>query len=470
MRAEELKSHILPILLAGTRRESSDRLMALGASRENAVLNALSLAGQSLRFTRPPIPSQLAVESWPRDERRIVPDPLRPLLFRLLDRSTDNTARAVALALDSRKLRLHPFDLPKLDGFARRYSELLGATAQYWVRRETPARAARGYFEADELTDETWSEGELRARVKFLKALRKREPEGARTLLEKSWPRENPESRLQLLATIETSLSLEDRPFLESIQKDRAPRVRSIAQRLVAILSGTSGDHPAIRACMERLEKTQSGLFKKKTRLKLELPATVKEHETNRWIEEKFSEVSLDGLASGCEMPVAGLLEAAEEDENLLFALALISSREGRVDLLGAITDLLPDAWARMSTLNWENGLERGLDERADWARALVKPGRWLPEVPFPAWSWLHRQMEGPLPEKIMSEILDSRVWKEPIEAGKTGGSELVQVICALCPRELRERVRADLAPVEVERRDKGWMLLEILDTLEGLR
>ena len=53
--------------------------------------------------------------------------------------------------------------------------------------------------------------------------LRKQNPDLGRQLLEKSWPTENPESRVQLLSALQTELSNGDQVFLESIQKDRAP-------------------------------------------------------------------------------------------------------------------------------------------------------------------------------------------------------------------------------------------------------
>jgi hypothetical protein len=469
MNADELKSQILPILLSGTRRDTG-KILAIGSDREGSILNALSLAGQALRFTRPSIPNEFAVEHWPRDERSILPDRLRPAILRLLDRSTDDTARALAFAFDKRKLRPHPFDLPKLDGFARRYADRLGATAQYWVQREASTQAIRSYFEADELTADNWTESSLRPRVLFLKALRKQDPEAAQKLLEKSWSGENPDSRVQLLSTLQLNLSPQDKPFLESIQKDRAPRVRILVQRMLAVISGSSGENPALATCMERIQKSKAGLLKKRNALKLELPATVKEHEVNRWIQEQFADVTLGSLALACEMSERQLIEAAEKDNNLLFAVALMASREKRFDLLDAVTDELPDAWGRMSELTADDDLEKEAGELPAWVTALIKPKHWLPEVPFPAWSWLHRQIEGPLPAGIMREVLASKAWNEQLDSDKKGGTEFVQVICALCPPELRGTIRAQLEPLEADRKDKGWMLLDILDELETLK
>ena len=469
MNADELKSRILPVLLSGTRRDAGQNF-APGSDQEHSVLNALSLAGQALRFTRPSVPNEFAVEHWPRDERRILPDRLRPAILRLLDRSTDDTARALAFAFDKQKLRPHPFDLPKLDGFVRRYADRLGATAQYWVQREAPAQQARSYFEADELTTKNWTESSLRPRVRFLKALRRQDSEAAQKLLEKSWSGENPDSRVQLLSTLQLNLSSQDKPFLESIQKDRAPRVRTLVQRMLAVISGSSGDNPALAACMERIQKSSTGLLKKRNALKLELPANVKEHEVNRWVQEQFADVTLGSLALACEMSEPQLVEAAEKDNNLLFALALMASREKRFDLLDAVTDELPDAWGRMSELAADDDLERDAGELHAWVRALVKPKQWLPEVPFPAWSWLHRQIEGPLPAGIMRDVLASRVWTEQLDSDKKGGTEFVQVICALCPPELRGTIRSQIEPLEADRKDKGWMSLDILDELETLK
>src|SRR5690348_15770060 len=118
MNTDELRATLLPILLSGAGRDSGEKLLTLGSDRrDHALLGALSLTGQSLRFSRPPVPTEFIVEHWPRDERRIVTNSLRRPILRLLDRSTDDTTRALALGFDSQKLRPHPFDLPTLDGF-----------------------------------------------------------------------------------------------------------------------------------------------------------------------------------------------------------------------------------------------------------------------------------------------------------------------------------------------------------------
>jgi hypothetical protein len=211
-------------------------------------------------------------------------------------------------------------------------------------------------------------------------------------------------------------------------------------------------------------------LLKKRDVLRLELPVTVKEHEVNRWIHEQFAYVTLDQLARACEMTDNGLIDASAKDDNLLFALALLACRDHKFDLLALITEEIPDAWGRMSELVQEDGSLDDAGQRIRWAEALIRPRKWLPEAPFPAWSWLHRQMEGPLPANVMREVLNSSHWSALLEQEKKGGTEVVQAICALCPAELRSSLRKQIEPLDVGRKDKGWMLLDILDTLEKLK
>lgn len=469
MNAAELKSRVVPFLLSGARRAQSEALPeSLGADRDRALLNVLSLAGQALRFTRPPQPAEFVVEAWPLDERPILTEVLRTLLLRLLDRCTEDTTRAVALALDAKRLRPHPFDLPKLEGLVKRYAERLGVTAQYWAQRETNAPAPRGYFDAVELNADTWTEATPRVRTKFLREMRKADPEGARLLLEKTWSAEDAESRSLLVTVLQLGLTDGDSDFLEKIRKDRAPRVRAAVQRMLAALSGSFGDNPALAACMERIERSKTGLLKKRQTLKLELPATVKEHEAPRWIQEQFAEVTLDELVRACETSDAeALAESSKKDENLLLALALMATREKRFKLLARISAELPDAWGKMSEVFGDGNLLDDAEERAQWAQAIMRPREWMPELPFPAWSWLHRQMEGPLPANVMREVLDSKFWTAQLNEEKKPATELVQVFCALCPPELRNHLRHQLTPLKLDRNDKGLMLLEFLDSLE---
>jgi hypothetical protein len=69
-----------------------------------------------------------------------------------------------------------------------------------------------------------------------------------------------------------------------------------------------------------------------------------------------------------------------------------------------------------------------------------------------------------------MRETFGSPMWAEELNREKKGPSlEVIQVMCALCPRELRGALRAQLEALEMARKDKGLLLLDILDGLETL-
>jgi len=355
MNAKLLKTQVLPALLSGTARTPlrPEAMTGIGGA-----LAALSLAGQALRLERPQPPPSFAVEAKVtkvRDDRPIVPESLRRPLVRLLfvKRADSDAARAVAWAMDRLKLRLHPFDLPKLDRFVTTHAELLGATAQHWAASSRAAEdapaPAQSYFDADDLDDANWASAPLVRRTLYLKEKRRKDAAAARTLLEAAWPQQNPDARLRLLKTLQTGLSKDDQPFLESLQKDRAPRIKALALKLLARLPGQSGSHPALAACLERIQRSTTGLLRKKTVLKLQPPANVKEGAVRAWMSEAFIDVSCDELARALDLSETAMIEAAEKDDNLLLAFALMATLDRRLDLLEAIVERLPDAWEQLS-------------------------------------------------------------------------------------------------------------------------
>ncbi len=470
MNARELKSRVLSVLTSGTRREQlvpDDDVFRKDDPK--LALKALSFVGQALRFDPKVVPSQFVTEDWPRDDRRILPEALRAPILRLLDghKCTEDTAVTVAWALEKRRLRPHPFDLPKMDAFVRRHAEHLGIMAQYWAQRDSPVERRQGYFDAEDVNEQSWTDAPLARRVKFLEELRQRDAAKARDMLKAAWARENAEARARLLAALQVALGTDDIAFLEGLAKDRAPRVKALAHRLLARLTGAAGDNPALAACVERIQKTKAGLLRRRIELKLELPATVKEHAANRWIQELFADVSLEELERALDVTESELVAAAEKDERLLFALALMASRERRFDLLEPIVDILPDAWGRMSEVAFDEVRFAHAGEKERWVETMVQPRRWMPEAPFPAWSWLLRRIEGPLPLGVMKEIQQTKRWFILIAGEEQPATEVVQIFCALCPAELRNRMREQIEPLEFERKDKGLLLMEILDRLE---
>jgi len=123
-------------------------------------------------------------------------------------------ALAIAWAFERQGLRPHPFDLPRLDDFVRTHAEFLGATAQYWARRQDDAYApAPDYFGPDALDDTNWSSAPLGRRVRFIEQRRRQDSEAARTLLEATWPQESADARVRLLMMLQAGLSSATRAF-----------------------------------------------------------------------------------------------------------------------------------------------------------------------------------------------------------------------------------------------------------------
>jgi hypothetical protein len=464
MNARLLKTQALPALLSGTTRQPL-RL----ETQPGGPLGVLSLTGQALRLERPLPPPTFAVEAAIKDDRPILPGSLRRPLLRLLSerRASEDIALAVAWAMGRLKLRLHPFDLPKLDAFATAHAELLGATAQHWAARsKAPSEApTQNYFDAEEVEDTNWTAAPLFRRAIFLEEKRRKAPAEARALLESVWPQLNSESRLRLLATLQTGLSQDDQPFLQSLAKDRAPRVRTLAQKLLARLPGQAATHPALAACLERMQPSTTGLLRKRTALKLEPPANIQERAVKSWLSEAFAEVSLDELARALDLSETAMIEAAEKDENLLLAFALMATRDRRLDLLEAVVEHLPDAWEQMSQC--ANASPEDPSQKQRWAAILIEPYRGNPEAPFPAWLWLHRALEGPAPPLLFEEIVKSGTWFAKLLENDHPQSGWIDVIAALCPPSQRAQLQFRLSELPPELTATALPLLEILEALE---
>src|SRR5262249_29049319 len=148
---------------------------------------------------------------------------------------------AVADSCNRRRLRPHPFDLPHLDAFAKAHGDSLGAYATAWaVRGDKSAEGAGNYFDADAIDETNWTTARPAARVAFIAAMRSRDPDRARVLVEASFASDPAPVRARLVQALTRGLSGADVPFLESLAKDRAPTVREGAQQLLRHIPGTA--------------------------------------------------------------------------------------------------------------------------------------------------------------------------------------------------------------------------------------
>jgi len=471
MNLTTLHAKVVPSLLGGTSRHPiPSEVIHPSSPTSDGTLEMLSLMGQALRFERPPTPESFIVEPEIKDERQIIGDRLRRPLIRLLTpkNATEHPARALARAFDRLRLRPHPFDLPLIDAFVRSNAEQLGPTAQHWADRQKPEAETRSYFDPELLDESNWMQATFSRRVAYLEQRRRDDADAARALVESNWAPEEADARFRLLQVFQTRLSMSDQPFLSTLEKDRAPRVRALAARLLVRL-GTSSENPALGACLERIKQSQSGLLRKHTILKIELPANVKDQAASRWILQAFTDVSFGELARAFKVTEKELIESASKDEPLLLALALIATNERRLDLLELVIANLPNAWERM--------FEAGLDtlgtmtesERQRWEEIVVHPYRKDVPTAYSLWDWLHRITDSEAPSSVMSIALHAKLLTKVPEQER-GGAPWVEMMAAICPASQRQELREQLTKFDQSQTITPLALLEILDGMENDR
>lgn len=471
MKASILHAKVLPSLLGGTsRRPMPADLIRPSNTASEGALEMLSLLGQALCFDRPLSPDSFAVEPEIKDERAIVDAALRRPLIRLLTAkcATDHPARALARAFDRLRLRPHPFDLPLIDGFVRSHAEKLGPTAQHWADRQKPEAETQSYFDPELLDENNWAQARISRRVAFLEQRRRDDADAARALLESTWANEDADARFRLLQAFQTRLSATDQPFLSTLEKDRAPRVRALAAKFLSRL-GAGGGNPSLSACLERMKQTQSGLLRKRAALQLELPANVKDQAASRWILQTFRDVSFNELAGAFHFTENDLIEASTKDDPLLLALALIATNDRRLDLLERVVSHLPNAWERM----FESGLDAlGImtePERHRWAEIIVNPYRKELRAIYPLWDWLHRLMDASAPASVMSTLLKANLLKKMPER-EHNSTPWLEMLAAICPAQQRTDLRAQLAEFDPSQSANSLALLDILGGMEKNR
>jgi hypothetical protein len=460
-----LKTQVLASLLAGTTRQP-----ITAVTGENAALNALSLTGQALRFERPAAPAQFAVEPAIADTRTVLPDNLRRPLLRLVTGklATEHMPLALAHAFDRLRLRPHPFDLPRMDNFVRTYAEQLGATAQFWARPKDEAAQPIGYFDDETLTDANWTQATLGRRADYIEGRRAQDKAAARGLVEAVWPQENADVRFRLLQALETTLDATDKPFLDTLDKDRAPRVRALAHRLLVRLGAGTGENPALKDLLTRIKRSETGFLRKRAVLALELPANVKDQAAPMWIRGAFADIGLHELASALALSETDLIDASAKNGNLMLGLALMATSDRRLDLFAQIVDGLPEAWALLEQTGLRDLEPMSAAERLRWAAILVAPyGRKLPAV-YLLWSWLHRALRQPAPPQMFETLLSANFLEGLADLDKQG-SAWMELMAAMCPAPQRERLRVGLSAFESAITASAMPLLDILNAMEAV-
>lgn len=468
-------------LMLGTLRQPPPVERATGGlvpAGDGAVLKALALLGQAQRFRRPGAPPRESMPGFPDDPRPAVPDAARPDLLALsgnAGKPDDAVAVVIADVMARRRLKLHPFDLPRLDAFVKAQGEALGASAVAWNERHAAAAAMSPPSPYLDTVDETsWTLARSAQKVAFIRDLRRTAPEHARALIEASFAKEPAPVRVALLRALAPELSTGDQPFLEALARDRAPSVREAAERLMARLPGSAQAAKALAGFLGRIIVARTGRLRWRTTLRLEFPANVASSPNAKltWAIGQVHAVGIGGIAQGLGVEAGALPDAAAEDPILLQALSLAAMNGGRFDLLA---QLVRRAAGEISQLLLRaDEMEGWPPERwAAWCRAAIQPELWdeLPDSLLLA--LLPRHMRRPLPTDTARSLLASRAWRAMLDRALGRGTgpvaaETFDNIALLTPPALREALRRDLDPLPLTFVRRAQRTLSLLDMLEA--
>jgi hypothetical protein len=442
-----------------------------GAAGTPSELTALALLGQRMRFRKrgpaPPDSAATAIE----DKRAIVPDAARPLLRRLVGGKEDDIASlALADALERRRLRPHPFDLPRLAAFVKRHGDKLGATASAWGARGEDSPAS--YFDADAIDETNWTLARPAARAAFVAALRAREPDRARALVETSFTTDAAPVRARLLAALAHGVSGADAPFLESLAKDRAPSVREEAQRLLKYIPGTTAAQGRLQDLVTRTKAGTAGLLRRRKILTMERPASLPTFAPSQgvdpvraWVTAEYAGLGLDEIAAAFALPLAEMIAAAADDSALIALFARQAAIERRFDLLATIVrEHAADAWIDAIGSGPEPGDDAAVEP---WCAAALAPQLW-PAMPHPAeLERLYGFLRRPLPLAQARELMQSRAFASIAAHSSDLRSGCYLVLSALMPAALRGELRAALRALPPEDTGRETLLLDCLTLLD---
>src|SRR5215468_8466165 len=417
-----------------------------------ATLKALALLAQHARFRRSVGASPTSVESLFPDERAVVPEAARALLLALFAGKGGDLSDAVPLALadamERKRLRLHPFDLPRLDDFVNMHADELGASAVAWTQRHAAATSPDAYSFVEVIDETNWTHGRPAQRAAFIRGLRATDATRARALVEGVFASEQAPVRLVLVKALAENLSSADQPFLEGLAKDRAPTVREAAESLLARLPGSQPAAKRLEECLSRINRASTGMLRRRTVLQLDYPATVKEWQREAWAISTFGTISLDAFAKGLELSIDEVVAAAVDDQMLSTVLAVQASQARRYDLLTRLVrERAANAWIAMVQSD-----DVEIVDPAAWSAAAIQPDLWTEMFGDPLIR-LYAKLRMPLPAPTAERLLASKAWRDVLGKAEQDmpAPIMFSTIVTLVPPSLRGALRMELAALSTE-------------------
>ncbi len=283
---------------------------ALSTEAREAELRLLALSGQFLgtfAITQPTGDLRLRGDI-PALARPPLADALRPRARRLLQQMRDAQTRRHLLDLvDARGWTLHPGDwMPRPDEDVPD----IYAPWQDWA-----AASGSPSMTPETLSTTNWDDFAPAARQVAFAALRRQDPAQASRLLAERIAGEPTDHRVRLLELLAAGLSDTDRPLLERLTGDRAPRVKALATALLTRLGHGARDdeHGAELAAFFTLQT--KGLLR---RTRVIVAQTVKTAAQRHRRDTLFQTLSFDGFAQALGLASTEVVAAWPWGEDLL--------------------------------------------------------------------------------------------------------------------------------------------------------
>ena len=307
----------------------------LGGDAGEAELRLLALSGQFLGALAlaEPTGEVRPLADIPALPRPPLPDTLRPRTRRLLQQLREPVGRRDLLDfLDARGWTLHPGDwMPT----PNQEVPAIYAPWQDWAATSDVSPSAAG-----ELTAESWDMLGPAARHAAFAALRRRDAAQAGALLAGKIGGEAPDLRVRLVEALSAGLSEADRPLLESLAADRAPRVKALATSLLARLGhGEEGGEDATELAAFFPVQSKGLLRRTRSIAPQELKTSAQRNRRNTLMETLPLSAFAQALALAPEELVAAWPWGRDRQAD--YALTAMVARSGSDANVGAATEAL---------------------------------------------------------------------------------------------------------------------------------
>jgi hypothetical protein len=188
---------------------------------------------------------------------------------------------------------------------------------------------------ADRITPENWSDWWPAARKVALTELRRCDPAAARAVLEAKLAGENADVRLRLLGLLESRLSEDDVPFLESIAAtDRAPKVKALAASLLSRMNrGSAGSSDDLAELKGFFAIKTKGLLRRSRVVAFENAKTPAQRQRRATLFENVDLAAFAGALglAGAELLAAWPWNADPDADHALIALIARTGADAQV-------------------------------------------------------------------------------------------------------------------------------------------